>query len=384
MNWFQGSSLSLPPRPPPPLTDRIYQSVASLNPFYSPPPTFTQHLYSSVTSFFSPVRTTMDAILALPALSYLVLPAMSSYSTSLNLLFFYLTWSTLLLSNPPLKVEIVGTLAIQLLFYLIPSTFFLLFDSLLPSLAVGMKAQESSGLAARKGSKGPKWWKVVLWSIFNILLSTTLQALIELLFTHVLHIRSALKITTSLPMPWAIVKDIFRGFLFREILQYCSHRYLLHSKSRRYNALNKAHMHWYHAIEAPYSFAAAYDHPLTYLIYRFLPLYIPALVFRFHLLTYMLFMTLVSLDDTFSFSGYTSVPSNFILGGIARRHDAHILSGGKGNFGAWGICDWACGTSVGGDIGDDSKNEAESNGVQGKVDGVMDGLRKRGRTKSKK
>jgi hypothetical protein len=38
-----------------------------------------------------------------------------------------------------------------------------------------------------------------------------------LLFTHVFKIRSALKITTTLPMPFSIAKDVVRGLVLREV-----------------------------------------------------------------------------------------------------------------------------------------------------------------------
>ena len=46
----------------------------------------------------------MDALFSLPLLSVLFLPTLTSTSTSLNILFFYITWSTLLLSHSALKV----------------------------------------------------------------------------------------------------------------------------------------------------------------------------------------------------------------------------------------------------------------------------------------
>lgn len=157
----------------------------------------------------------MDALFSLPALSFLIIPTFSSYSTSLNLLFFYLTWSTLVLSHPPLKVEILGTLAVRVLFYILPSTLFLFFDGVLPSAAVGLKAQGDVALPS-SGGKG-RWWKVASVSVGNVLLSVAVQAGVEALFTEVLHIRSALKVTTTLPMPWGIAKDLLRGLLLREV-----------------------------------------------------------------------------------------------------------------------------------------------------------------------
>lgn len=161
----------------------------------------------------------MDALFSLPALSFLIIPTFSSYSTSLNLLFFYLTWSTLILSHPPLKVEILGTLAVRVLFYILPSTLFLIFDGALPSAAVGLKAQGNVALPGN-AAKG-RWWRVALVSVGNMLLGVALQAGVEALFTEVLHIRSALKVTTTLPMPWAIAKDLVRGLLLREVRSAC-------------------------------------------------------------------------------------------------------------------------------------------------------------------
>jgi len=154
----------------------------------------------------------MDALLSLPFFGYLLMPSLTSYSTSLNVLFFYMTWSTLVLSYTPLKVEIFGTLGIRAMFFLAPSTLFLLFDTVIPSLAVGMKRQGASALPTRtsgvqgirRGSGRPEWYSVLGLSLVNVLLGVAVQAAIELLFTEVFQTRSALKVTTTLPMPCVI------------------------------------------------------------------------------------------------------------------------------------------------------------------------------------
>jgi hypothetical protein len=158
------------------------------------------------------------------------MPSLGTYSTSLNLLFFYMTWSTLVLSQPPLKVEIVGTLAVRILFFVIPSTLFLLFDTILPSLAVGMKRQGASALPTRTGgvagtrrpNRRPQWYQVIGLSLLNICLGVAVQAGVEILFTDVFQIRSALKVTTTLPMPWSIAKELIRSLLLREVTPSCT------------------------------------------------------------------------------------------------------------------------------------------------------------------
>lgn len=188
-----------------------------------PPSSFLTQAWNTVSGpvsgSYTSLRHTMDGLFALPILSFLFIPAFTSYSTSLNLLFFYLTWSTLVLSHPPLRVEIIGTLAVRIFFYVLPSLFFFGFDALLPGAAEGLKAMGDTGLPLKsaKRSRMKATAKVVAWSLANVLLSVLLQAVIELVFTKVLIIRSALKVTTSLPMPWGIAKDLLKAFVLREV-----------------------------------------------------------------------------------------------------------------------------------------------------------------------
>jgi hypothetical protein len=175
--------------------------------------------------------TIMGALLSIPVVSYLLMPSLGTYSASLNLLFFYMTWSTLLLTQPPLKVEILGTLGVRLLFFIAPSALFLLCDTLIPSLVVGIKTQGASALPTRtggvartrRGDGRPQWYQVIALSLFNICLGIAIQAAVEFLFTDVLQIRSALKVTNTLPMPWSIARDIARSLLLREVL-FCTLR----------------------------------------------------------------------------------------------------------------------------------------------------------------
>ncbi|EXJ92640.1 hypothetical protein A1O3_01192 [Capronia epimyces CBS 606.96] len=318
----------------------------------------------------------MDALVGLPALSFLLIPTMTSYSTSLNLLFFYLTWATLVLSHPPLRVEIVATLAVRVIFYILPSALFLLFDALLPSAAEGLKTLGDSALPFKQVSRqrALRMLRVLGWSLFNILLGVLIQALVELLFTRVLVIRSALRVTTTLPLPFGILKDLARGYLVREVITYTLHRYTLHES---HTTFARAHQDWYHSLPAPFPLAASYDHPSAYLARSFIPTYLPAVIFRFHLLTYVLYLTFVSLEETFAYSGYSTVPTNFILGGIARRTDTHLLCGGEGNYGPWGLVDWIMGTSVGADVIDDVVAEADKHDVPAKVDKMKDKAKKK-------
>ena len=127
-------------------------------------------------------------------------------------------------------------------------------------------------------------------------------------------------------------------------MQYYLHRFYLHSASG-------LHTRWQHAPPTPsplWPALAHYDHPLPYLIHRFVPVYVPATFFRFHALTYFTFIAAVSLEEAFTHSGYEKLFFSSLLSGAGRRTAAHFASKGKGNYSAWGVLDWLHGTMVGG------------------------------------
>ncbi|PKY09012.1 sterol desaturase family [Aspergillus campestris IBT 28561] len=304
----------------------------------------------------------IDALLGLPVLSLLLVPTLASYGTSLNLIFFYMTWTTLVMSHDPLRVELFGTLAVRLVFYIVPSVLFFLFDILTPSAAVVVKAQGETGLpcGSKRGKIRLRDIKVAGWALLNLVLGFAAQAAVEEVRTQVLGWRSALRVSMRLPMPWDMVKELSMGLLMREALAYVIHRYMLHPKKT--TTIAKRHKSWYHSLRAPFPLTAHYDHPLVYLLANFIPTYVPAMVFRFHLLTYLLYLSVVSLEETFAYSGYSVMPTNFFLGGIARRTDMHLVGDAEGNYGPWGVLDWVFGTSVGGDEEDGDGDEEEVNG----------------------
>jgi len=295
-----------------------------------------------------------------------------------------LAWSTLVLSQSPLRVEIVGTLAVRVLFFVIPSTLFLAFDSILPSLSVGIKTQGAPALptrtggvsGARRGRGRPEWYQLVAISILNVCFSIAIQAGVELLFTEVLDIRSALKVTTTLPMPWSIARDVVRSLLLREVFQYYIHRFILHARSP--NFFSKVHNSWYHANVSPYSFCTNYDHPVAHLLWRFIPSYLPSALFRVHMLTFFFIISLTSLEETLSLSGYSTIPG-ILLGGVTRRQDLHSEGRGEGNFAPWGFMDWLHGTSIGPDLIDDVRDEAEKHQVAERSGRALDNAKESGK-----
>lgn len=166
--------------------------------------------------------------------------------------------------------------------------------------------------------------------------------------------------TTTLPLPWQIFKHIVILFTAREILTYYTHRFVLHD-DKRSPTFSGLHTRWGHA--DPCSSLQLYvDHPLPLLILHLTPILLPSLALRPHLISYVLFTALCTLQSTITTSGYSIVPG-ILLGGIARRTAVHYASGGSANYGAWGVLDWMHGTSKGGDVLEDVKDEADKHNV---------------------
>ena len=186
--------------------------------FSSPPPSLLDRAVSLASWPVNAIRSPLSTLVSLPALSVLVIPTFGSYSTSLNLLFFYLTWSTLVFSHPPLKLELYGTIAIRLLFYVLPSLCFFAFDGLAPKLAIKLKEHGEDALPLSQERARTKQLKIFALSLFNVFLGIGLQGAIEYVFTEVLHIRSALKASSAIPLPWGLAKDLVQGLLLREVI----------------------------------------------------------------------------------------------------------------------------------------------------------------------
>lgn len=157
------------------------------------------------------------SLISLPALSFLALPTFSSWSTSLNLAFFSMTWFVLVVSNDQFYVEVLGILFIRAIFYILPSLLFLALDCAVPSLATNIKTQGEIALPVRNDKDKRKVLEVVGWSTFNVCLGVALQAAVELLYTEVFQMRSALKVPKTLPMPFSILFDLVTALAFRGV-----------------------------------------------------------------------------------------------------------------------------------------------------------------------
>lgn len=165
-------------------------------------------LSSAIISFFG-----------LPLLSLLLIPALSSYTTSLNVLFFYMTWTTIVMSHPYIRIELVFSLLARTLAFILPSVLLFLFDILVPSAAILWKrnGEQSLPMGKKRGGIRLQDIKVVCWSLFNVLFGVFLQAVVEFILIQILGLPSALNGSMFLPTPWGMVQ--YLGFLvvFRDV-----------------------------------------------------------------------------------------------------------------------------------------------------------------------
>lgn len=313
----------------------------------------------------------MDLILSLPIVSYFLAPSVASWSTSLNLLFFYMTWSILVLSHSALKIELVGLLALRLALWLVPSLLFLAFDALLPSLAASLKVGGASALPSAKNKKRAQLLRTFVLAILNLLLSAALEAAVTTSWNHGVG-TPVFRTSTTLPLPWQLVKHLALLQAGREILTYYIHSRILHAPSS--HPLARWHAQYIHSRKAPPFSLLFADHPIPFLLHRFAPMYLPALAVRPHLLVYFIHVAFCTGEETLAMSGYSIVPG-VIMGGIARRTAAHYASGGVGNYGAWGLLDWLHGTTRGQNVMEDMKDEAEKHAVKERGEkAAVDGL----------
>jgi hypothetical protein len=361
----------------------------------------------------------MDILLSLPIVSYLFSSPLTSWSTSLNLLFFYMIWSTLVLTYSPLQIELAAATALRLVFWLAPSLTFLSFDTLVPSLAENLKLHGASALPPRDSRS---LLRVAGLALLNLALETVIEGALSLGLSMFLRV-PVFRTATTLPLPWQMFKHISLLLTAREVLTYYIHRYALHGqpapsvsfpsrqtatsnwklprlnnltanlnprnfnprsllKRTKPNPAGNRLVRWHtqspaHARRAPpFSLLLRADHPLPYLLHRFLPTYLPSVALAaltpdgLHALTYLLFVALTTLEETLATSGYSIVPG-IIMGGMTRRTAMHYAAGNKrgGNFGNWGVLDWVHGTSLGRDVMDDLQAEVGKHGP---------GLRERG------
>ncbi|KAH8895718.1 sterol desaturase [Thozetella sp. PMI_491] len=234
-------------------------------------------------------------------------------------------WAKIVSEHDPTTIEFVGTTLVQGLFFWAPSFFYISLSSNFPSFSAKHKIQPTEKQPSRADIRE------CMQVVFRNQLITAGIGVLSIAAAQGGGNPSAFRVTAALPSPFEFVRDLILCFIGREILFYYAHR-LLHIP-KLYRAVHKVH----HRFTAPVALSAQYAHPVEHILSNTLPIAIPPMALRSHILTMWVFLAVMLLETSTVHSGYD------FFAGAARKHDAHHKLSNV-NFGGRGWLDWLHGT----------------------------------------
>ncbi|CAI7612842.1 unnamed protein product [Penicillium bialowiezense] len=223
-------------------------------------------------------------------------------------------WTSIVANHSPQKIEFVGTLVIQILFFWVPAVCYLLLDVVAPSFSQRHKIQPAPKQPTRQ----------------DIIRCFTVVAQNQILSRA--GSGSSYRIEISFPGVIEIIRDVILSLLMREALFYYSHR-LLHIPYL-YVRIHKKH----HRFTAPIGLAAQFAHPIEQIFANALPISLPPQLLHSHVLTFWIFLAFELFNTVTVHSGYDFFHNK------AKMHDLHHEKFNL-NYGSVGLLDWIHGTN---------------------------------------